>query len=134
MKIIPFALVLCSLAFAGCTSASRNQKQDNPGYTTAAADKYGSDASFHFNEDSSYVLIKKQPKSSADNPYPLLQFFVFDIRQNRTIFEDSLPMATVLWENNENIRVNITQGQVEEGSSGSGGYIFNVRTIKKIPL
>lgn len=134
MKIIPFALVLCCLAVAGCAASSNNEQQNNSGYTTAAAEKYGRDASFQFNEDSSYVLIKKQPKPSAENPYPLLQFFVYDIRQNKAIFEDSVPMAAVSWENNENIRVTITQGQVEESGSGSGGYIFNVRTIKKIPL
>jgi len=103
-------------------------------YKTLALKKYHSQVVYKLNPDKTYVLcVKKQnPKPFVPKQFTQLRFFVYDLKTNKLIFEDSLENGHVQWENSNQIKVTITPEIVKDIEVKEYGYRYNVITRKKI--
>lgn len=101
-------------------------------FKNIAEKKFGTDFQFSFNSDSSFVLIINQKKPTAQNPFPLLKFFVYDLSNNKIILEDNRPNSMVVWKNSYQVEVIITPEMVStDAKNNSKGYIYDLRQKKK---
>ncbi|MHB8931577.1 MAG: hypothetical protein ACYC5R_13350, partial [Melioribacteraceae bacterium] len=98
-------------------------------------EKFGTSSRLIYNSDKSYSIVVKQEKSTAKNPNPLLQFFVYDIGKDKIIFEESIPAGKIKWRNNRQFEVTITPEMIStEDSNKLYGYIYDVDLGTKTDL
>ncbi|NOZ47414.1 MAG: hypothetical protein GXO79_11620 [Chlorobi bacterium] len=106
----------------------------NNNYKNIAFQKFGNSVLYIINKTNTYVICYKQNKTSAYNPNNNLQFFVFDLLNNKIIFEDVLYNGSVNWIEPFVIKVISKPEMVKEGTSGKTGYLYNVKNEKVEPF
>ncbi|PKL84397.1 MAG: hypothetical protein CVV24_00225 [Ignavibacteriae bacterium HGW-Ignavibacteriae-3] len=128
--IIPFLLLVI-----GCSVPQKSFKDAEIILRDLSAGKFGSSVQIFYNADSTFALNIKQEKSSSRNPNPPLNFFVYNFKIAKIIFEDSLSAGSASWLNNNQIEVRLIPGIVsaDEGEN-LFGYIYNVNSGKKSDL
>ena len=104
-------------------------------YTELAKDKFGDNFSIQMNSDKTYVLCSNVPKSIKDNRPATVSYFIYDLKNEKIVFEESIPDGNVSWLNEHQIKITIIPGIVkgdekEEGSDS--GYIYDIIQMKKI--
>jgi len=124
-------------ALASCAPAKTDSKSvasvDN--YRKLAVDKYKDNITYRVNLTHSYVLCHKQSRPTSLNPFPPVQFFVYDLKQERVLFEDSLANGSLKWLNDFQIQVSTIPGIVtgdEEADKNLLGYIYDVKLQRKL--
>ena len=129
------AVLLLSFLFS-CGSSRKDLKEPGfgtPRYQVLATEKYGQRAEFIFNDNKAAVLCLKKSKPSAENPQQRVNFFIFDLSIDSTIFEDNLADGSVGWKDNFTVLVSTVPGMVKSDESSNGkksGYIFDLRSKK----
>ena len=76
------------------------------GYRETAEQRYGA-RSFECTSNGSgtLVLCTKIDRGKPVDPALLTRFFVFDVKDNRVVFEDSIRHSGVSWYNNTQLRI-----------------------------
>ena len=98
-------------------------------------EKFGTSFRLIYNFDKSYSIVVKQEKSTAKNPNPLLQFFVYDMGKDKIIFEESFSGGKIKWKNNRQFEVTITPEMIStEARNKLYGYIYDVGLGTKTDL
>ena len=127
---IGFTLACCALA-----KKDSNSGESAENYEKLAVDKYKDNITYQINLTHLYVLCHKQPRSTSRNPFPPVQFFVYDLKNERVLFEDSLANGSVKWLNDYQIQVSTIPGIVtgdEEADKKLMGYIYDVKLQRKL--
>jgi hypothetical protein len=117
-----------------CSAPTKNFPEQEEKLKTIVQQKYQSDSEMFYNDDKSFALVVKQEKQSTKNPHPFLQFFIYELGENKIIFENSNERGTVRWKNNNQVEVIIVPGIIREGEDNFYGYIYDARTKSKIDL
>ncbi|MCX6169619.1 MAG: hypothetical protein NTX65_09770 [Ignavibacteriales bacterium] len=97
-------------------------------------EKFGSESQIIYNSDKSYSLVVKQEKSTVKNPNPVLQFFVYGLRKDKIVFEESVPAGRIKWITRNQIEVVVTPGTISTEDKKLYGYIYNVDLGTKAEL
>ena len=131
-----YFLMFISLVFViGCSAPEKTFKDGEIILKKLSAEKLGSPIQIFYNSDSTFALNIRQDKSSSRNPNPSLNFFVYNIKIAKIIFEDSVPAGSAAWINNDEIEVRLTPGIVSSNDANRlFGYIYNVKSGKKSDL
>jgi hypothetical protein len=104
-------------------------------YKELAKDKFGDNFSIQMNSDKTYVLCSNVPKSVKDNRPTAVSYFVYDLKNKKIVFEESIPDGNVSWLNEHQIIVTIIPGIVKGDDKEGGskpGYIYDVIQMRKI--
>ncbi len=89
---------------------------------------------FLASEDGSYMLCMAKDEVTASRPEHSVSFFVYDMKNNQIVYEQSYSNATISWVSPEKIQVNIIPGIVKKEGTESYGYIYDVRNKSKTSL
>lgn len=128
-----------------CTSAHKKGEaasQDQPGsspntakYRKIAEEKYKDHIDYIFNESKTHVLCVRINKSTPKIPESAFSFFVYDLKNDRIIFEDSIADGSVHWTSDHLLEVEQKSGTVsKENPIRSKRYGYDVVTQKKIEI
>lgn len=137
MKKLSALILLTSIVvFAGaCAHSQIFEENRTENYKVIASEKLGPEPVYDLNPDKTHVLAYKQEKKSARNPNPFLHFLLYDIANDKLIYEDKLSSGSVKWINDFQIEVETIPGAVSsENLNKKYGYIFDVKTGKRIEL
>ncbi|MCB0267048.1 MAG: hypothetical protein KDE52_05555 [Calditrichaeota bacterium] len=97
-----------------------------------AADKYQNNVRYSLNDDSTYVICTSVTKSVQ---LKITRFFIFDIANDKVLFEDSVINGSVAWLNATQVQIYSQPGIVkgdESETAAPGSYIFDVVQQKRI--
>ncbi len=104
-------------------------------YSQLAIEKYHDNITYRENLAHSYVICYKQSRPGSLNPYPPLQFFVYAIKTDQILFEDSLSNGSIKWLNEYQFQVSTVPGIVthdEEANKQLMGYIYDIQLKRKL--
>lgn len=126
MKLSRLVLIAGFLMFS-CTASKEAQEK----YKTLAVEKYKGNANFIFNESKSFVLCQSVPKSI--NLVNSIRFFVYDIKNDAVVIDETYADGAVRWINDHAIEVTYHLGVASKDPSvpHSGKYIFDIITKQR---
>ena len=101
-----------TLAYCALAKKDSNSADSVDNYKKLAVDKYTDNITYQINLTHLYVLCHKQSRPTSQNPFPPLQFFVYDLKNEKVLFEDSLAKASIKWLNDYQIQVSTILGIV----------------------
>lgn len=130
------AFILITILINACCGSKESAKiQISGDYKKIAESKLGDNYKIIFNSDSTYLTAYQLNKNSNENILPALKFFVYDLSEEKILFEDNLPNGKVEWINDHQVKVSTTPGIVsgkEEKNKSLFGYTYDVNLKKKI--
>ena len=130
-----FFLFACSSSKkqAEISQATHSPVEDEP-YRALAVQKYLDHITYLFNSDKSAVVCAKQIESSRLNPFPRLDFFIYDIANRKLIFEDSVQSGKVTWSGENRIKVSLVPGVMPKNESVNTniGYEYDIMSRRRI--
>ncbi|NUM80758.1 hypothetical protein HUU42_08125 [bacterium] len=132
--IFPILLIIFYANPACKTSGTAVNYQSNEKYRITAQSKLGDHAEFLFNQDSSFVLCMKTLNAEKNAQVNSVSFFIFDLKEQIVVFEDALANVSVEWKSNEQVQVTKIPGTVKKDNQELKGYIFDVKSKKKIDI
>ena len=133
---IPFYTLAVALLVVGVsckTSEGAKGERQVRGYQALAELKYGRRVDFIMNSTGTAVLCVSKSKPTQLQPQQQISFFVFDMKTESVLHEDSVPNGWVSWENDNSVIVVVTPGTVRDEDKGQperAGYVFDLRTRK----
>ena len=137
MKYISVIYILFILSFIASCNNSRKvvidkKASDKTSYKEIAFYKYENDTLFTFSIEKSYILCQKAISKNNLNPNILNDFFVFDISNNKIIYEDKLSGAKINWYSDFELRITLQKGiQISQADNGTYTYIYNLKDKTK---
>ena len=130
------AFILITILINACCGSKESAKiQISGDYKKIAESKLGDNYKIIFNSDSTYLTAYQLNKNPNENIQPTLKFFVYDLFEEKILFEDNLPNGKVEWINDHQVKVSTTPGIVsgkEEKNKSLFGYTYDVNLKKKI--
>jgi hypothetical protein len=104
-------------------------------YLEIALEKFGEKVEYKLSPNKSYVLCKKMLPVPVLNPNQLIEFFVYDIQQDKIIYEDKIANVKISWHNNTQLVITRQKGYITTPTdTGKWTYIFDIQSKKKITL
>ncbi|WP_421918603.1 hypothetical protein [Marinifilum sp.] len=130
-------VIVLMVILSACTTNKAIVKHDElaqySDYRSLAKEKYGVNVEFNFNSDSTFVLCQKVISRDALNPNQVREFFVFDTKNNRIIYEDKMANAKVAWYNKTQLLITRRKGFIEdEVDTGKRSYVLDLYSKNKI--
>lgn len=130
-KINLFFIVVL-LVIPACVSSSKPPASGKAteNYKTLASKKYGEGVDCTFNESKTHVLCLKQEKVKLSPAIPQnpLRFFVYDLQNEKIVYEDSIEDGSVLWISNSELQIMIIPGIVSGDENPEDfTYIYDVK-------
>jgi hypothetical protein len=130
------AFILITILINACCGSKESAKiQVSGDYKKIAESKLGDNYKIIFNSDSTYLTAYQLNKNSNENIQPALKFFVYDLSEEKILFEDNLPNGKVEWINDHQVKLSTTHGIVsgkEEKNKSFISYTYDVNLKKKI--
>ena len=114
---------------------SSSQATASESYKKIADQKYKNDVDYRFNSLKTHVLCVKKSKPTEKHPFPSLAFFLYDLKENKILFEESSTRGHVKWFNDHQIQISLIPGIVtgdEEKNRRLTGYIYDLKLKRKI--
>lgn len=135
--IIMFLTILVSCTSAKKTSvASQENQHGSPAvekYKTLAMEKYKEGIDYVFNESGSFVMCVHAAKPSAEHPQKTISFFVYDLKNEKILYEESVGDGSVKWKNDVQIEITSKIGIITPShQSNIIHYVYDVSTQKKL--
>lgn len=147
VKRIPYLLMLFALFTLSfkCSSSEESSKIKDSNdtktenietvdeYVKLAKERFNDNYSIQMNSDKSYVLCFT--KSLDGKEQAPLKYFLYDLNNEKIIFEDAVGPGSVQWINDYQIQVSVIPGIIkgEENFEGNiSGYIYDTKKKKKI--
>jgi len=124
--------VLALLILPACVSSSKPPAsvKATENYKTLATEKYGEGVDCTFNESKTHVLCLKREKVKLSPAMPQnpLRFFVYDLHNEKIIYEDSIEDGSVRWISNSELQISIIPGIISGDENPEDfTYIYDVK-------
>ncbi len=124
--------------FFGCAATNKLSQQETRNakktYQQIAHEKFGEETEYKLNLSKNQVLCIKLFTDPVLNPNQLVEFFVYDIHQDKVIYEDKIANAKISWHTNTQLMINIQKGYIDHPTdTGKASYIFDLQSKKKLP-
>ena len=135
----PVFIFLITIFISSCSNYNNGYKTDNQkaSYKKTAEEKYSDNINYMFSPDSAFVVCYKTEEKTTDNPTPQLKFFIYDLNNDKIVFEDNSRSDKIEWINNTQLRVLKRPGIITvdpKKNSKLLGYIYDLKNNKKLPL
>lgn len=135
-----FAGLLLSLA-AACSTSSRPKVETQVApYQTLASERFRDTTRVTYlpNASNTYVLVRHQPRPTAQQPVTVTSYFVYDLGRQRVALEDSGLRGTVDWAGDYLVEVRLVPAVLKRGPQGTAEpqpstYRLDVRTGERVP-
>ena len=129
--------LLISCLLFGCIQTNKLSLQEihkpKKTYQQIAEEKLGEKVEYKLNPDKTYVLCRTVIPEPKLNPNQLIEFFVYDIQQQKIIFEDKIANAKIAWYNNTQLLIIIQKGYITNPTdTGKWSYVFDLKSKKQI--
>ena len=135
-------LTFFTTLFGGCSTcttkdsiATRTENILQNSFKEIAHYKYGSGYNIVENESKSYVIVLENIAKQSAPVTNTIRFFVYNISENKIVYESKMTLDKIFWESDYEIRVGRIPGMIkkdEESPSIVGGYTINVISGKKV--
>lgn len=102
-----------------------------PKYELIAKEKFSGDLLYIPNSNNTYMLCISNNKPTNENPFPNFSFFIYDLKNETIIYEDTYENGNVNWKNNEQIMIHTFPGQVRNDNDQPVVYIYDLKKRKK---
>jgi|GEM_PF-5341829 len=134
---IPFICLILVIA-CGSPQQAAHQNKEVPTekelvkkYEQLAIEKFKGDLLYIPNANNTYMLCISNNKPTKENPLPSFSYFIYDLKTDEIIYEDSHENGMVNWKNNEQIMVHTFPGQVRSDNDRPVVYIYDIKKKKK---
>lgn len=132
-------IFIITIILSSCSNYNNGYKTDSkkPAYIKTAIEKYSNNINYIFAPDSLHVICYKTEKKSISNPTPQHRFFIYDLKNEKIIYEDNGRSDDIEWINNTQIRVLKRPGIISVDPKKNMkmlGYIYDINQNKKLPL
>ncbi len=138
---IPLGIVLFLITFffISCSNYNNGYKTntEKAKYITTAEEKYTDNINYIFSPDSAFVVSYKTEAQTTDSRAAQLRFFIYDLNNEKIIFEDKSRTDKIEWINNTQVQVLKRPGIISvdpKKNSKMFGYIYDISLNKKLPL
>ena len=112
-----------------CNSSKTSSVAQVGDYKAVAEDKLGSEVNFEHSPDDEYVLCYKETKGTAKYPQNTIEYFVYDLKKNEVIKEDTFGPGDIKWYDTQSLEIFQIPGVMPEGKTKDHfTYIYNVKT------
>ncbi|HVO73072.1 MAG TPA: hypothetical protein VMT35_03550 [Ignavibacteriaceae bacterium] len=134
-KFVAFIFIAILINACCASKPSSEVKDPSRAYNNFAESKLGSKCKILFNSDSTYFAAyasAKNPELQSNSP---LKFFIYDIREDKILFEDNLPNGEIKWLNESQLKISTIPGIVsgiDDQNRHRPGYIYDVNVKRKI--
>lgn len=129
-KNILVQLFIVCLLF-GCVSTNSLSNNEalraKKTYQQIALKKFGEKVEYKLNPDKRYALCEKIIPAPVLNPNQLTEFFVYDIQQDKIIYEDKIANVKISWYSNTQLLISKQKGYTTHPTdTGKASYIFDL--------
>ncbi len=134
IRFILYFLVVtfCELSCNTIKETTKRNKSEILNYKDVAFKKYGNDTTFTFSPGRKYVLCQKKINKDNLNPNVLSEFFVYDLKRNKIIYEDKISNSIITWFSGTELKISVQKGIIySPADNGKIIYIYNLKTHKK---
>jgi hypothetical protein len=110
MKVKRIFILLCATLLSNCSPGigiSNYKQLDN-----AAKEKFNNDYKISFNENKTYAICLKRFKTNPPMLSPPLTCFIYDIKNEKIIYQSDLASGNVTWKNDEQVEIERIPGTV----------------------
>jgi hypothetical protein len=123
-----FILGIFLVSLNGCSSTALQKTVD---YQSLAKEKYGEDIRFLYNTLETAVVCMHADKSTDRNPIPYLNFFIFDVKNNKVLHEAEIPGGSIRWIDNYLVEIRSKpEVMIRNEESVQKSYIFDIRSTE----
>ena len=132
-------IFLITIFIPSCSNYNDGYKADNQkaSFLKTAEDKYSDNISYLFSSDSAFVICYKTEMQTTENSIPQSKFFIYDLNNDKIVFEDNSRSDKIEWIDNTKLRVLKRPGIISvdpKVNSKLLGYIYDLKQNKKLPL
>jgi len=134
MKGLFFLIILVSFLNVGCSGSAQVNTPDKTMLTKITEQKFSENNSILFNEDKTYALCLNNSKKQLTGP---VSFFIYSLKSDKIILEDSIAQGSLKWLNDSQIEVKTIPGIVKGGegeNTAAHGYIFDLNLQQKLSI
>ena len=115
------------------TKTDVQESMDSQNYKTISLEKYGQNIEYLMNSSKTHVICLKRNKPTPQIPQSRISFFIYDIKKDEIIFEESFIDAEVRWKSEYQVEVKITPGIVSGDETAEDFiYVYDVTLRRKI--
>ena len=120
---------------AGGRNEVRKESSLKP-YQQLAQEMYGDGVEYTANASGSLMLCSRIRKTTSLVPQRTVDLFVFDLRVNKIIFEESVVDGDVAWKDDRRLQITIRPGIIpgEDAQKQPLSYLVDVRSHERTPL
>jgi len=133
LSFISFVLI----SFNCQKDVTKDNGKPNISFEKIALEKYKTNISYQYSPDSNFVACFRKETVDESNGAPQLHFFIFDLNNEKIVFEDNLRSEKLLWIDNYKLKVTKRPGMITNDPKTNAemmGYIYDVKQNKKLPL
>ena len=130
-----FKFIILAAVIISCASQQTSQSKTPLSYERIANAKFKDNIDYFFNSNKSYVLCVKQSKTTHKILYPPLAFFVYDLKNEKIVYEESFNNGSAKWVNDTQIKVTLVPGiisGIEKIDSKARGFIYDLAVNRKL--
>lgn len=132
-------IFLITIFIPSCSNYNSGYKADNQkaSYLKKAKEKYSDNISYMFSSDSAFVICYKTEMQTTENSTPQSKFFIYDLNNDKIVFEDNSRSDKIEWIDNTKLRVLKRPGIISvdpKMNSKLLGYIYDLKNNNKLPL
>lgn len=126
-----FAMLIFAFACASNKPTQDDSKTMN--YQNLAKEKLQGEGrlSYEKNQDSSFVLCKKELEGTVMQPRNSVQYFIYNLNEEKIVYEGSISGGHVKWYDTNHVEIFQMQGNPpSEFTQDDMTYLYNVKTGK----
>ena len=132
-------IFLITIFIPSCSNYNNGYKADNQkaSYLKKAKEKYSDNISYMFSFDSAFVICYKTEIQTTENSTPQSKFFIYDLNNDKIVFEDKGRSDKIEWIDNTKLRVLKRPGIISVDPKKNLkllGYIYDLKNNNKLPL
>ena len=129
-------LLCCATALVLSCNASKEANEKpviNLELEELATAKLGNPHTFDNNASDEFTIVSRSLKTRPNDAYPTIRFFIYDLKNEEIIHENTIPGGDVSWETDIDVKVfsSIIIPDPSENDTRPKEYFFNVKTRKK---
>ena len=134
-SLAPVSMAILMLISCGSSKRESARLTRNEAYKVVAVRKFKAPIRYIYNDTKSHVLCFNQAKASTRNPFPSLSFFIYDLKSEKVIYEETLDNGSVLWLNENRVQITVIPGVITSAHKKEDTiYIYDLKTGQREKL
>ncbi len=129
-------MLVSVLSSCGGSNQIETTSSHKPGYKIVAEKTYNSEYKTKYNIDSTYIICEKIFKQSPQMPQNRVDFFIYDVSDDKIVFKDNLPNGNVEWLNDHQVKITRLLGIISgiEAENKNSVTLFDINDEQVKPF